>query len=71
MKLNAIQIEVLNSNLSKASELAESLYQASINPFKDQTKIKHWRGKLDVLSILLDDMRGAYYRLPKNSENRD
>jgi hypothetical protein len=34
MKLNEIQIEVFNDNLSKAHHLVELMYRASIEPTK-------------------------------------
>jgi hypothetical protein len=59
MKLNDIQIEVLDENLSKAYHLAELMYQASIEPTKQQIPIQDWEGQLKRLSIRLDDMRGV------------
>jgi hypothetical protein len=50
MKLNEIQIEVFNDNLSKAHQLIELMYRASIEPTK-----QHFRKQL---SIRLDDIRG-------------
>lgn len=61
MKLNPIQIEVLEHNLSKAHQLAELMYQASAEATKKYTPIKDWQEQLKRLSIRLDDMRGAYH----------
>jgi|GEM_PF-4250045 len=61
MKLNEIQIEVLNDNLSKAHQLAELMYQASTEPTKQHTSIRDWQEQLERLCIRLDDMRGAYH----------
>jgi hypothetical protein len=61
MKLNDIQIEVLNDNLSKAHQLAELMYQASIEPTKQHTPIVDWQEQLARLSSRLDDMRGVYF----------
>jgi hypothetical protein len=41
MQLNDIQIEILNDNLSKAHQLAELMYQASIEPAKQIVIIKY------------------------------
>jgi hypothetical protein len=61
MQLNDIQIEILNDNLSKAHQLAELMYQASIQPAKLQIPIQDWQGQLKrlSLSIRLYDMRGV------------
>jgi hypothetical protein len=61
MKLNDIQSEVLNDNLSKAHQLAELIYQASIEPTKQDTPIQDWQGQLKRLNIRVYDMRGAYH----------
>ena len=60
MKLNPIQIEVLNDNLSKAHQLVELMYQASIDSTKQHILIKDWKLQLKRLSIRIDDMRGAF-----------
>ena len=62
MKLNDIQVEVLNDNLSKAHQLAELMYQASIEPSKKHVSIRDWQDQLKRLSIRLDDMRGVYFQ---------
>jgi len=61
MQLNEIQHEVLTDNLAKAHQLAELMYQASIEPTKQHTPIQDWQEQLKRLSIRLDDMRGAYH----------
>jgi hypothetical protein len=61
MKLNDIQIEVINDNLSQAYQTIELIYQASIEPTKQHIPISDWKEQLERLSIRLDDMRGAYY----------
>ena len=61
MKLNEIQIEVFNDNLSKAHQLLELMYQASIEPTKQHTPIHDWQEQLKRLSIRLDDMKGVYH----------
>jgi hypothetical protein len=61
MQLNDIQIEILNDNLSKAHQLAELMYQASIEPTKKYILIHEWREQLKRLTTWLDDMRGAYH----------
>jgi tyrosine-protein phosphatase YwqE len=59
--LKPIQIEVLNDNLSKANQLVELMYQASIESTKAHLQIKDWHKQLERLTIRLDDMRGAFY----------
>jgi hydroxymethylpyrimidine pyrophosphatase-like HAD family hydrolase len=61
MQLNDIQIEILNDNLSKAHQLAELMYQASIEPAKQYISIGDWQEQLDLLSSRLDGMRGVYF----------
>jgi hypothetical protein len=61
MKLNEIQIEVLNDNLSKAHQLAELMYQASIESIKQNVSISDWCDELGRLSIRLDDMRDVFH----------
>lgn len=61
MKLTPLQIEVLNDNLSKAYQLSELMYQASIEPTKQHTPIQDWQEQLRRLSIRLDDIRGVYH----------
>jgi hypothetical protein len=61
MKLNPIQVEVFEENLSKSAQLIELMYQCSIDPTKHHTQIKHWQAQLERLSLRLDDMRGAFY----------
>lgn len=61
MKLNLMQIEVLNDNLSKAHQLVELMYQASIDSTKQNILVKDWKLQLESLSIRIDDMRGAFY----------
>lgn len=60
MKLNDIQIEVLNDNLTKAHQLAELMYQASIDPNNQRIPMTDWQGQLKRLSIRLNHMRGTY-----------
>lgn len=62
MKLDLIQQEVLRDNMLKAHQLAELMYQASIEPTKQHIKISDWQNELNRLSIWLDDMRGVYYK---------
>ena len=61
MKFTPLQIEVLNDNLSKAYQLVELMYQASIEPTKQHIAISDWQEQLNRLSVRLDDMRGVYY----------
>ena len=56
-----MQIEVLNDNLSKAHQLVELMYQASIDSTKQNILVKDWKLQLESLSIRIDDMRGAFY----------
>jgi hypothetical protein len=70
MKLDEIQIEVLNDNLSKAHQLVELMYQASIEPTKQNITIHDWQEQLERLSIRLDDMRGVFYSKYCLSQNQ-
>jgi hypothetical protein len=61
MKLNEIQSEVINNNLHKAVNLAELIQCASIdNTYPNDTLI-NWQSEIELLFILLDDMKGAFH----------
>jgi hypothetical protein len=57
MKLSPIQTEVLNDNLSKAHQLAELMYQDSIEPTKQHIAIHDWQEQLKRLSIRFDNIK--------------
>jgi hypothetical protein len=61
MKLTDIQAEVITKNLHQAHSVAELIQCASIdNTYPNDTLI-NWQSEIELLFILLDDMKGAYF----------
>jgi hypothetical protein len=64
MKLNSIQTEVITTNLHQTCSLIEFIQCASIdNTYPNDTLI-NWQSEIELLFILLDDMKGAFLFLP-------
>jgi hypothetical protein len=61
MKLNDIQIEVLINNLHQAHSVAELIQCASTDNTYPNDMLMNWQSEIELLFILLDDMRGALY----------
>jgi hypothetical protein len=61
MKLNPIQTEVITSNLHQAFNLAELIQCASIDITYPNDTLLNWQSEIELLYILLDDMKGAFH----------
>jgi adenylosuccinate lyase len=59
MKLNPIQAEVITKNLHQAHSLIELIQSASIDSTHPNETLSHWQSELELLFILLDDMKGC------------
>jgi len=61
MKLNPIQIQVLNNNLHQAFNLAELIQCASIDGTYPNDTLLNWQSEIELLFILIDDMKGTFH----------
>jgi hypothetical protein len=59
MKLTPIQTEVLTNNLHQAVNLAELIQCASIDSTYPNDTLLNWQSEIELLFILLDDMKGC------------
>ena len=59
MKLNPIQTEVITKNLHQAHILIELIQCASIDSTHPSDTLLNWQSELELLFILLDDMKGC------------
>jgi hypothetical protein len=60
MKLTAIQAEVLTKNLHQAHSVAELIQCASTDNTYPNDMLMNWQSEIELLFILLDDMKGAF-----------
>jgi hypothetical protein len=60
MKLTPIQAEVITNNLYQAFNIAELIQCASIDSTYPNDMLINWKSEIELLFILLDDMKGAY-----------
>jgi hypothetical protein len=60
MKLTPIQAEVITNNLYQAVNIAELIQCASIDSTYPNDMLINWKSEIELLFILLDDMKGAY-----------
>ncbi|MFT6909749.1 MAG: hypothetical protein ACJAS1_006476 [Oleiphilaceae bacterium] len=61
MKLSPIQTEVINNNLLHAVNLAELIQCASIDSTYPNDTLLSWQNEIELLFILLDDIKGAFH----------
>jgi hypothetical protein len=61
MKLSPIQTEVLINNLHHAHSVAELIQCASIDSAYPNDMLINWQSEIELLFILLDDMKGAFH----------
>jgi hypothetical protein len=61
MKLTPLQIEVLDDNLHQAHSVAELIHCASIDSAYPNDTLLNWQSEIELLLILLDDIRGALH----------
>jgi hypothetical protein len=61
MKLTAIQAEVITKNLHQAHSVAELIQCASTDNTYPNDMLMNWQSEIELLFILLDDMKGAFH----------
>lgn len=61
MKLNPIQVEVITTNMQHAHSVAELIQCASIDSTYPNDTLLNWQSEIELLFILLDDMKGAFH----------
>ena len=59
MKLNPIQTEVITKNLHQAYSLIEFIQCASIDSTYPNDTLLNWQSEIELLFILLDDIKGT------------
>jgi len=61
MKLSTIQTEVLSNNLHQAQGLIPLIQSASIDGTYPNDTLLNWQSEIELLFILLDDMKGTFH----------
>jgi hypothetical protein len=61
MKLTAIQAEVITKNMHQAHSVAELIQCASTDNTYPNDILMNWQSEIELLFILLDDMKGAFH----------